>query len=107
MTIKSLSLIIIKPVPPICIKQQGHFSRLYLLHGSFVSTWKGQTGFIDLCAGIGVLSIAALQRDPQRELVCIDINPEYVKAGKKISARSNVAMHGCHGSRGLPTTGRI
>lgn len=40
--------------------------------------------YIDICAGIGVLSYALINREPNAEIVCIDINPEYVEVGKKI-----------------------
>lgn len=37
---------------------------------------------IDLCAGIGVLAYAALQRFPELELVCVELNKEYYEVGK-------------------------
>lgn len=45
---------------------------------------------IDLCAGIGTLSYALhrAQRDPGR-FVCVEMNPEYVRVGKKILPEAN------------------
>ncbi len=41
--------------------------------------------FIDLCAGIGVLSYALVKRYPKAgRIVCVEINPEYVELGKKL-----------------------
>lgn len=43
---------------------------------------------IDLCAGIGCLSLACHWRngwgDPPREIVCIEKNPDYVAVGRKL-----------------------
>ena len=39
---------------------------------------------IDLCAGIGVLAYATLRRYPKAKLVCVELNPEYVKVGRKL-----------------------
>ncbi|MCS4309462.1 putative RNA methylase [Rheinheimera pacifica] len=39
---------------------------------------------LDLCAGIGALAHACLLRNPDIELVCVDINADYVDVGKKI-----------------------
>lgn len=39
---------------------------------------------IDLCAGIGVLTYQLVQRHPQHEYVCVEINPDYVEIGKKL-----------------------
>lgn len=39
---------------------------------------------VDLCAGIGVLSYALLKREPNLQITCIEINPDYVEAGKKL-----------------------
>lgn len=40
---------------------------------------------IDLCAGIGTLSRAYLDTDHEvRRLICIEINPEYVKVGRRL-----------------------
>lgn len=43
---------------------------------------------LDLCAGIGALSLAAHWRtgwgDPAREIVCIEKNPDYVAVGRKV-----------------------
>jgi predicted RNA methylase len=43
---------------------------------------------VDMCAGIGVLSFAALTRDTYdgkiKKIICIERNPEYVKIGKKL-----------------------
>jgi len=43
---------------------------------------------IDLCAGIGCLSLACHWRngwgDPPREIVCIEKNPDYVAVGRKV-----------------------
>jgi hypothetical protein len=65
-------------------KTAGAFFTPLSFAWEFCLNLEGSNRIIDLCAGIGVLSFTALQRDPQRELVCIEINPEYVKAGKKL-----------------------
>ena len=39
---------------------------------------------IDLCAGIGSLSFALLQRNPDADIVCVESNPDYVRIGKKL-----------------------
>jgi len=43
---------------------------------------------IDLCAGIGTLSFMAMRKvynsDPVPEIVCVDVNPDYVAVGRKI-----------------------
>jgi len=42
---------------------------------------------IDLCAGIGALSFMTLLRAPSdqpREIVCVELNPEYAAVGRKI-----------------------
>lgn len=39
---------------------------------------------IDLCAGIGVLSYAVLQRYPNTKIVCVECNADYVAAGRKL-----------------------
>lgn len=45
----------------------------------------GEGSYIDLCAGIGVLSFCVAKRYKNIErLVCIELNPEYVRVGKKI-----------------------
>lgn len=41
--------------------------------------------FIDLCAGIGVLAYALVNRYPKSaRIVCVDINREYVEIGKRL-----------------------
>jgi predicted RNA methylase len=39
---------------------------------------------IDLCAGIGVLSFMAYHMTGVKDITCVEINPEYLKVGKKI-----------------------
>ncbi len=40
---------------------------------------------IDLCAGIGILSYAAKNANfEERKIVCVELNPDYVKVGKRI-----------------------
>ncbi|MGB3389477.1 MAG: methyltransferase [Pseudaminobacter sp.] len=39
---------------------------------------------IDLCAGIGALSLRALWHHEAVEIVCVELNPEYVEVGKKL-----------------------
>ncbi|MFC2248761.1 methyltransferase [Labrys portucalensis] len=44
---------------------------------------------IDLCAGIGALSFMARQRalwggGPEPEIVCVEINPDYIAVGQKV-----------------------
>ena len=39
---------------------------------------------IDLCAGIGVLAYATLARFPGVDLVCVEINADYVEIGRKL-----------------------
>jgi len=39
---------------------------------------------IDLCAGIGVLAYTTLLRHRGADVTCIEINPEYVRIGKKL-----------------------
>jgi hypothetical protein len=43
---------------------------------------------IDLCAGIGTLSFMAMrkvyQSDPVPEIVCVELNPDYITVGRKI-----------------------
>lgn len=40
--------------------------------------------YIDLCAGIGVLSYSLLLRAPNAQITCVEINPDYVEVGKKL-----------------------
>lgn len=42
---------------------------------------------IDLCAGIGSLAFAC--RDRASELVCVEINPDYARIGKKVVPEAN------------------
>lgn len=48
----------------------------------------GTGRILDLCAGIGMLSYATLHRNwfdrLNLELVCVEINPDYVEVGKKL-----------------------
>ena len=39
---------------------------------------------IDLCAGIGVLSYCLKSRFPEIEIVCVELNPDYVEVGRKL-----------------------
>jgi hypothetical protein len=45
---------------------------------------------IDLCAGIGTLSLWLVQQaiyeihDPLKELICVELNPGYIEVGKKL-----------------------
>lgn len=43
---------------------------------------------IDLCAGIGTLAFMAMRtgfyNEPRPDVVCVEINPDYVEAGRKI-----------------------
>ena len=39
---------------------------------------------VDLCAGIGMLSYAAIHRNPTLRMVCVEINPGYVEIGRKL-----------------------
>lgn len=42
------------------------------------------TSVVDLCAGIGMLSFELLNGGSVNRLVCVELNPDYVKVGKKI-----------------------
>ncbi|QMV86350.1 methyltransferase [Corynebacterium hindlerae] len=69
-------------------------------HGAFFTPWGLASEFameasyhrdariIDLCAGIGALSLAVLDLHKHRnitlDIVCVEMNPEYVAVGKKI-----------------------
>ncbi|WP_319567021.1 methyltransferase [Cohaesibacter marisflavi] len=44
---------------------------------------------IDLCAGIGALSLHALWSGRAESLTCVEINPAYVEIGKKIVPEAN------------------
>lgn len=44
----------------------------------------GTKRIIDLCAGIGSLSLAAHLYWPDSEIVCVEINPQYVEVGRRI-----------------------
>jgi predicted RNA methylase len=39
---------------------------------------------VDLCAGIGALSLLTLINNSPKSLTCIELNPEYVAAGKRV-----------------------
>lgn len=39
---------------------------------------------VDLCAGIGALSYAVSRHSDPKKLVCVELNPDYVKVGKRI-----------------------
>ncbi len=45
---------------------------------------EGKVRVLDMCAGIGVLSHALLHRYPHIEVVCLEVNSEYVEVGKKL-----------------------
>lgn len=55
-----------------------------------IDAWGGRT--IDLCAGIGALAFAIYWRHraghgadcPDKQIVCIEINPDYVAVGRKV-----------------------
>lgn len=44
---------------------------------------------IDLCAGIGVLAYAILKRYPTTEVVCVELNRDYVEAGRKVVPKAD------------------
>ena len=44
---------------------------------------------IDLCAGIGMLAFVAVHFAEVKEITCIEVNPNYVKVGKKIVPEAN------------------
>ncbi|WGH28528.1 hypothetical protein 13VV501A_gene0032 [Vibrio phage 13VV501A] len=39
---------------------------------------------IDLCAGAGALSLACLYRHEVKNLVCVELNPEYLEVGQRV-----------------------
>jgi len=43
-----------------------------------------QFRYLDMCAGIGVLSYCLLKRKPGEQVTCVEINPDYVAVGKKL-----------------------
>jgi hypothetical protein len=45
---------------------------------------------LDLCAGIGVLGLACVwrQRVDEAQLVCVELNPDYVAVGKRLLPRA-------------------
>lgn len=57
-----------------------------------LSNLRGTARVLDLCAGIGTLSLAVLRKNVWQihdgtldlELVCVESNPEYVRVGRKI-----------------------
>ncbi len=53
------------------------------LAGDFALDVGGRRG-IDLCAGIGGLAFWLVLRERVRELVCVEINPDYIEVGRKI-----------------------
>lgn len=74
----------------------GAFFTPYDLASDFALECTDVTSVIDLCAGIGTLSLAVLRRNhccrwadhadhrPDPRIVCVEMNPEYVAVGKKI-----------------------
>jgi hypothetical protein len=49
----------------------------------------GHDNLVDLCAGIGCLSFYAYYHRGIRNITCVEINPEYLKIGKKILPEAN------------------
>lgn len=74
----------------------GAFFTPYPLASDFALECQGVGSVIDLCAGIGTLTLAVLQRNhccrwadhadhrPDPRLVCVELNTEYVAVGRKI-----------------------
>lgn len=68
---------------------------------------KGCRTFVDLCAGIGALSYACWQysiREGIDRMVCVEINPEYVRVGRKVLPEAEWI---CASVEGLPAIGRF
>lgn len=60
---------------------------------------------IDLCAGIGALAHAATADDrTQREIVCVEVNPDYVAVGRKVVPHATWI---CASVDSLPDLGRF
>lgn len=49
-----------------------------------VDVGSGWDTVIDLCAGIGTLSLALMEYHQPRRMVCVEINPNYVVVGRQV-----------------------
>lgn len=46
--------------------------------------WQFEGAVLDLCAGMGTLSLAALEMSRASRIVCVELNPEYARVGRKM-----------------------
>ncbi|WP_341945687.1 methyltransferase [Microbacterium sp. LWH11-1.2] len=46
--------------------------------------WQFEGAVLDLCAGMGTLSLAALEMSRASRVVCVELNPEYARVGRKM-----------------------
>lgn len=64
------------------------FTPYYLARDFKLEIYNGNNRIIDLCAGIGALSLPhyefCLMMDIEPDITCIELNPKYIEVGKKI-----------------------
>lgn len=46
--------------------------------------WQFEGAILDLCAGMGTLSLAAQEVSRASRIVCVELNPEYARVGRKM-----------------------
>jgi len=46
--------------------------------------WQFDGALLDLCAGMGTLSLAAQEMSRVSRIVCVELNPEYARVGRKM-----------------------
>ena len=69
------------------------------LAGAFFTPWglardaileiDNNLNIVDLCAGIGMLSFSAMFHKSPKSITCVELNPEYLKVGKRVLPEAN------------------
>lgn len=67
----------------------GAFFTPYKLARDFCVEIPSNANIIDLCAGIGMLAFQAIHLAQAKNITCIEINPDYVKVGKRVLPEAN------------------